>query len=97
MNSYPPELLVQLAPVMFVAGLSDSPSANTETMDPDGRNHDQHQFTTLAQRLREVLGTQRKATIWTSDATRKAKLFQVVFVDKVWIIIVLDLAFLTWR
>lgn len=95
MNSYPPELLVQLAPVMFVAGLSDSPSSNAETMDPDGRSQDQ--FTALAQRLREVLGTQRKATIWTSEATRKAKLFQVVFVDKVWKINVLVLAFLKWR
>ena len=87
MNSYPAELLVQLAPVMFVAGL---PTTSTTEVVEDtalGDAHDQDQFTVLAQRLREVLGSQRKPAIWAPETVRKSKSFQVVFVDKVHIIL----------
>ena len=70
MNSYPPELLTQLAPVMFVGGL-DPPPASGKTTDP---------FVVLSHRLREALVNQRKVAIWQPD---KAKTFQVVLVDKV--------------
>ncbi|KAF8627616.1 hypothetical protein AX15_004317 [Amanita polypyramis BW_CC] len=68
MNSYPPELLVQLAPVMFVAGLEDPSAAKP-----------QDSFSVLNQRLREALASQRKQAVWQSEQT---KTFQVVIVDK---------------
>lgn len=82
MNSYPAELLVQLAPVMFVAGLPNAPSEVDEG-GPAGEGLGQDQFSALAQRLRDVLGSQGKPAIWASEAMRKGKQFQVVFVDKV--------------
>jgi hypothetical protein len=68
MNSYPPELLVQLAPVMFVAGLDPPQSGRTDS------------FSTLVARLRDALTTQRKVGIWQPE---RNKTFQVVLVDKV--------------
>ena len=83
MNSYPPELLVQLAPVMFVAGLDaqppptpSSPPPNTPTT-PQAR---QDPFYVLTIRLRDALLAQRKVAIWQPE---KSKTFQVVLVDKV--------------
>lgn len=75
MNSYPPELLAQLAPVMFVAGLEGPPKLPQEqdaAPAPDA-------FQVLAIRLREALLNQRKVAIWQPD---KSKSFQVVLVDK---------------
>lgn len=78
MNSYPPELLAQLAPVMFVAGLDAQapPPAEVEgvaraPLDP---------FDVLSMRLRDALVAQRKPAIWQPD---KSKIFQVILVDKV--------------
>lgn len=86
MNSYPPELLVQLAPVMFVAGLDvqppqtpASPAPNTPTT-PSTPHARQDPFQVLALRLRDALLSQRKVAIWQPE---KAKTFQVVLVDKV--------------
>ena len=70
MNSYPPELLTQLAPVMFVGGL-DPPPTSGKTTDP---------FVVLSHRLREALVNQRKVAIWQPE---KNKTFQVILVDKV--------------
>ncbi|KAG5219790.1 Trafficking protein particle complex [Salix suchowensis] len=67
MNSYPPELLAQLAPVMFATGLDAS---NAFPQDP---------FSVLASRLREALLTQRKVAVWQPE---KTKTFQVIVVDK---------------
>ncbi|KAI0050806.1 hypothetical protein FA95DRAFT_1676484 [Auriscalpium vulgare] len=86
MNSYPPELLAQLAPVMFVAGL-DAPDAvpgtpvapTPSTPSSTPLRVAQDHFLVLTQRLREVLAAQRKPAIWQPD---KAKTFQVVLVDK---------------
>ncbi|KZT01439.1 uncharacterized protein LAESUDRAFT_476882 [Laetiporus sulphureus 93-53] len=69
MNSYPPELLVQLAPRMFVGGL-DPPQPPGEGRDP---------FAVLSYRLREALLNQRKVAIWQPE---RNKTFQVVIVDK---------------
>ncbi|KAH9915858.1 Gryzun, putative trafficking through golgi-domain-containing protein [Fomitopsis serialis] len=69
MNSYPPELLTQLAPVMFVGGL-DPPPTSGKTTDP---------FLVLSHRLREALANQRKVAVWQPE---KKKTFQVVLVDK---------------
>lgn len=72
MNSYPPELLTQFAPVMFVAGLDlPPPSSGGKVQDP---------FIVLSYRLREALLQQRKVAIWQPE---KNKTFQVVLVDKV--------------
>ncbi|KAG6879137.1 hypothetical protein C0992_004954 [Termitomyces sp. T32_za158] len=75
MNSYPPELLAQLAPVMFVAGLDEEsashPSASTSTKSND--------FALLASRLRETLQAQRKVAIWQPE---KTKTFQIILADK---------------
>ncbi|KAJ2928613.1 hypothetical protein H1R20_g8470, partial [Candolleomyces eurysporus] len=76
MNSYPPELLAQLAPVMFVAGLEGPPKPPQE-QDPAAPAPDA--FQVLAIRLREALLNQRKVAIWQPD---KSKTFQVVLVDK---------------
>lgn len=67
MNSYPPELLAQLAPIMFVAGL-DSPATKS-----------QDAFQVLTLRLRDALLAQRKVAIWQPE---KTKSFQVVLVDR---------------
>ncbi|KAF9809102.1 hypothetical protein IEO21_07571 [Rhodonia placenta] len=69
MNSYPPELLAQLAPVMFVGGL--------EPPQPPGQGKDP--FAVLSWRLRESLLHQRKVAIWQPERARK---FQVVIADK---------------
>ncbi|KAG2016097.1 glutathione transferase omega-1 [Coprinopsis cinerea AmutBmut pab1-1] len=76
MNSYPPELLVQLAPVMFVAGLDVPPPPPP---DAEGNASKPDPFQVLAIRLREALTNQRKVAIWQSD---KSKTFQVILVDK---------------
>ncbi|KAK2463095.1 hypothetical protein APHAL10511_004750 [Amanita phalloides] len=68
MNSYPPELLVQLAPVLFVAGL-----------EAQSQGKPQDPFNVLNQRLRDALVAQRKPAIWQSERT---KTFHVVIVDK---------------
>lgn len=95
MNSYPPELLAQLAPVMFVAGL-DPLSTSTPSISPDAQAQlsntslvtpqppikhtgPQDAFTLLTLRLRDALLAQRKVAIWQPE---KAKSFQVFLVDK---------------
>ncbi|KDR75635.1 hypothetical protein GALMADRAFT_268205 [Galerina marginata CBS 339.88] len=88
MNSYPPELLAQLAPVMFVAGLDaplagPTPAPNSPitpspiTPAPGAKSQDA--FQVLALRLRESLLAQRKVAIWQPE---KNKSFQVILVDK---------------
>ncbi|KZT72294.1 hypothetical protein DAEQUDRAFT_722961 [Daedalea quercina L-15889] len=69
MNSYPPELLTQLAPVMFVGGLEPPPTSG-KTTDP---------FVVLSHRLRDALVSQRKVAVWQPE---KKKTFQVILVDK---------------
>ncbi|KAJ7496837.1 Gryzun, putative trafficking through golgi-domain-containing protein [Mycena latifolia] len=82
MNSYPPELLAQLAPVMFVAGL-DSPApaqaaqAQSPTT-PSTPRSQQDPFAILTSRLREALLAQRKVAIWQPE---KNKSFQIIPVD----------------
>jgi trafficking protein particle complex subunit 11 len=76
MNSYPPELLTQLAPVMFAAGL-DPPSATPQSPAP---TKNQDPFAILTSRLRDALLSQRKVAVWQYE---KSKTFQVVLVDKV--------------
>ena len=84
MNSYPPELVVQLAPVMFVAGLDVPPSSEpvpSSTPDPPPLSRSaQDPFTVLTIRLRDALLSQRITAIWQPD---KSKTFQTVLVDKV--------------
>lgn len=83
MNSYPPELLVQLAPVMFVAGLDVPPPPEpipSSTSDPSLSRPAQDPFTLLTIRLRDALLSQRITAIWQPD---KSKSFQTVLVDKV--------------
>lgn len=67
MNSYPVELLAQLAPVMFVAGLGNPPQP---TQDP---------FAQLASRLRDTLQAQLRPSVWAQD---RSKSFHIVLVDK---------------
>ena len=79
MNSYPPELLVQLAPVMFVAGLGPQPAAAAAApQSPAPRTQDP--FVLLATRLKDALLAQRKPAVWAPD---KSKTFQVVLVEPV--------------
>lgn len=82
MNSYPPELLAQLAPVMFVAGL-DVPSPTSASPTPDGPpptpTKIQDPFNVLTLRLRDALLAQRKVAIWQPE---KSKSFQIILVDK---------------
>ena len=73
MNSYPAELLVQLAPVMFVAGL-EQPSQESAADKP------QDAFSNLIQRLKESFLAQSKFSVWNPE---RSKSFQVVLVDKV--------------
>ncbi|KAI9062346.1 hypothetical protein FKP32DRAFT_1593495 [Trametes sanguinea] len=83
MNSYPPEFLVQLAPVMYVAGLNVQPpqaAATDGPPTPSGQQPaKQDPFTVLSTRLRDALSVQRKVAIWQPE---KAKTFQTVFVEK---------------
>lgn len=78
MNSYPPELLAQLAPVMFVAGLGTPPPPASSPQSPAPKSQDP--FALLAIRLKEALLAQRKIAVWAPD---KSKTFQVVLVDPV--------------
>ncbi|KAJ6491785.1 Gryzun, putative trafficking through golgi-domain-containing protein [Mycena vitilis] len=83
MNSYPPELLAQLAPVMFVAGLDVPPStpapvAQSPTT-PSTPRSQQDPFVLLIIRLRDAFLAQRKVAIWQPD---KSKSFQIIPVDK---------------
>ena len=84
MNSYPIELLAQLAPVMFVAGLnpptSSAPPTATGTPPTSSTPRAQDPFAPLIARLRTTLSGVRQVSIWRSE---KAKTFQVVLVDKV--------------
>ncbi|PVF96750.1 hypothetical protein CPB86DRAFT_736228 [Serendipita vermifera] len=66
MNSYPIELLVQHAPLMFVAGL-ETPSSK---QDP---------FYALINRLREALSARPKGMIWDKN---RASAFNILLVDK---------------
>lgn len=87
MNSYPPELLAQLAPVMFVAGLDvpqgiaqqppTTPATPITPQSPAVKATDP--FHTLIVRLRDALTAQRKIAIWQPE---KSKTFHVVLVDK---------------
>ncbi|OBZ70000.1 Trafficking protein particle complex subunit 11 [Grifola frondosa] len=92
MNSYPPELLVQLAPVIdaydasnasntgdasTTSGTSDI-SNTSDTGSPTIKESDP--FAVLAVRLRDALISQRKASIWQPE---KSKTFQIILVDKV--------------
>ncbi|KAI0002431.1 Gryzun, putative trafficking through golgi-domain-containing protein [Russula compacta] len=83
MNSYPPELLVQLAPVMFVAGLDippapeQVPSATSDSSTPVRPPQDP--FALLTIRLRDAFLSQRSTAIWQPD---KSKSFQTVLVEK---------------
>jgi hypothetical protein len=70
MNSYPPELLAQLAPVMFVAGLDLPPPSSTQKQDP---------FQILTLRLRDALLAQHKVAIWQPKKTIS---FQIMLVGK---------------
>lgn len=88
MNSYPPELLAQLAPVMFVAGLDPPPPPVPATPlspgEPDSQEavlpaRPQDPFTVLTLRLRDALLAQRKVAIWQAE---KTKSFQTILVDK---------------
>jgi hypothetical protein len=67
MNSYPIELLVQHAPLMFVAGLEL----------PKGK---QDPFHALITRLREVLGARPKGLVWDKH---RSSAFNILLVDKV--------------
>lgn len=84
MNSYPPELLAQLSPIMFVAGL-DTPNAEQTPGTAEGAPLDsprnQDPYTSLIARLRDALAAHRKLAIWQPPALSKS--FHVVLVDKV--------------
>lgn len=91
MNSYPPELLAQLAPVMFVAGLDPPPTTpmplTPQTPTPQiptdtpttPTSKSQDAFAVLRMRLRDALLSQRKVAIWQPE---KTKSFQVIPVSK---------------
>jgi hypothetical protein len=91
MNSYPSELLMQLLPVMFVAGLNSQDDAKASLLgnsegpvSPVAKRADP--FVSLAHRLHDVLMSQRRISIWQPGAGQPAgnvKIFQPVFVDKV--------------
>lgn len=90
MNSYPAELLVQLAPVMFVAGLELQPTSSnsapsalhspgqTQTP-PPALTKSQDPFASLVVRLRDALQSQRRVAIWAPEHTRA---FQMILVEK---------------
>jgi hypothetical protein len=79
MNSYPPELLAQLAPVMFVAGLNPPPNPVPPASPTLTASKPSDPFQVLSSRLREALLAQRKVAIWQPE---KTKSFQVILVDK---------------
>ncbi|KAI6095077.1 Foie gras liver health family 1-domain-containing protein [Pisolithus sp. B1] len=90
MNSYPAEMLVQLAPIMFVAGLDIPPTLAATPVTSSPANKDfsspptpppkvQDPFALLILRLREVLLSQSKSAVWSPERT---KIFQVALVDK---------------
>ncbi|KAG0708617.1 Gryzun, putative trafficking through golgi-domain-containing protein [Suillus ampliporus] len=90
MNSYPAELLVQLAPVMFVAGLDLPPAPSTSTPSapqsprqtqspPPTPTKSQDPFASLVARLRDALQSQRKVAIWAPERTRS---FQMILVGR---------------
>lgn len=89
MNSYPAELVLQLVPIMFVAGLDEPrpPVLDGQTENSAGpttpRKPTSDPFYLLTMRLREALVSQRKPTIWSPETVRKSKTFQVLLVDKV--------------
>jgi trafficking protein particle complex subunit 11 len=86
MNSYPTELLAQLAPVMFVAGLgvpqAPTPSTSqppiTQSLTPPPTKS-QDPFAILIVRLRDALLAQRKVAIWQPQ---KSQSFHILLVDK---------------
>ncbi|KAI0687431.1 Gryzun, putative trafficking through golgi-domain-containing protein [Cytidiella melzeri] len=75
MNSYPPDLLVQLSPVMFVAGLGPPQTPPTAQ---SSAPRAQDSFAVLGNRLKDALLLQRTPAIWQPD---KSQTFQVVLVD----------------
>ena len=81
MNSYPVELLAQLAPVMFVAGLGGPPvqQETTPQSPPPLPPKTQDPFALLISRLRDTLQSQLRPSIW---APERNKTFQVVLVEK---------------
>ncbi|KAF8549955.1 hypothetical protein OG21DRAFT_1420431 [Imleria badia] len=80
MNSYPVELLSQLAPVMFVAGLGGAPPQETASQSPPPPPpKTQDSFALLVARLRDVLHSQLRPSVWTPE---RKKSFQMVFVEK---------------
>ena len=82
MNSYPLELLAQLSPVMFVAGLNTPPSPAEQDSEPQSPApaKAQDQFAVLIGRLRDALLAQSKPSVWKPE---RNKTFQVVLVNKV--------------
>lgn len=80
MNSYPTELLAQLAPVMFVAGLDTPlPAPNSLSTPPVPPPKLSDPFQVLTLRLRDALLAHRKVAIWQPE---KSKTFQVILVNK---------------
>ncbi|KAF8514641.1 Foie gras liver health family 1-domain-containing protein [Hysterangium stoloniferum] len=90
MNSYPSEFLMQLGPVMFIAGLDtpvETPPSDTETSEDDrilGKRVQDDPFILLTKRLRDVLleKSAKKGTIWVGDAERTDPAFRMILVDK---------------
>lgn len=94
MNSYPVELLVQHAPLMFVAGLGDSSSSpvpNSANGDLLGApplherrgsvNQDaKDPFLVLSSRLRNSFASRRRGAVWDLN---KSHHFNILLVDKV--------------
>lgn len=94
MNSYPIELLVQHAPMMFVAGLdvpptpSVVPPSNGTASEPTVSLADGNQslpdsrdpFVVLQSRLKAAFTARRRGSIWDLN---KSKHFNVIVVDKV--------------
>lgn len=94
MNSYPVELLVQHAPLMFVAGLGDSSSSPV----PNAANGDllgapslherrgsvnqdaKDPFVVLTSRLRNSFASRRRGAVWDLN---KSHHFNILLVDKV--------------
>lgn len=91
MNSYPIELLAQLSPIMFVAGLEPSPIAAPSTTivstgetlaspPPTPSKSPPLEFEILTQRLREGFASQRRLSIWQPTGTDQ-KDFHIIQVD----------------
>ncbi|KAG8221229.1 glutathione transferase omega-1 [Butyriboletus roseoflavus] len=82
MNSYPVELLAQLCPVMFVAGLglaSQISQSPPQSPPPHPPPKIQDPFALLVSRLRDTLHSQLPSSIWAQQRTRS---FQMVLVEK---------------